>query len=288
MPPTVSVMIATYNAGRLLTPWMRSPPRASLRSGSRSSLSTMVQRMAWSYLSELEGSRSNIKIFQQKHTGGPSAGHRRALSEATGTYAFFHDADDYLGADALRRHRPGRAAESDIVVPRVSWIGRPDAERRSGRTVLDADILDDGVWRALTPHKLIRQALIEDLGLRFCDDMVQVKTRCSWHPSLRRAQDQHPRRQGPVQPAHASRWQQPVSSTSDARQQATDPPPKWSSSLWPTPRQGPVGIACFSGSSSRLFLRLSAAIHGGWIRGAQGVPRCDAGQKSFPICRLRC
>ena len=63
--------------------------------------------------------------------------------------------------------------ESDIVVPRVSWIGRPDAERRSGRTVLDADILDDGVWRALTPHKLIRRALIEDLGLRFCDDMVQ-------------------------------------------------------------------------------------------------------------------
>ena len=47
VPPTVSVMIATYNAGRCsLTPWMRSPPRASLRSGSRSSLSTMVQRMA--------------------------------------------------------------------------------------------------------------------------------------------------------------------------------------------------------------------------------------------------
>ena len=39
--------------------------------------------------------------------------------------------------------------------------------------MLDADILDDGVWRSLTPHKLIRRSLIEDLGLRFCDDMVQ-------------------------------------------------------------------------------------------------------------------
>jgi hypothetical protein len=39
--------------------------------------------------------------------------------------------------------------------------------------VPDADILDDGVWRSLTPHKLIRRSLIENLGLRFCDDMVQ-------------------------------------------------------------------------------------------------------------------
>ena len=39
--------------------------------------------------------------------------------------------------------------------------------------MFDADLLDDGVWRSLTPHKLIRRSLIEDHQLRFRDDMVQ-------------------------------------------------------------------------------------------------------------------
>ena len=174
--PTVSVIIAAYNAGPLLAHALDALAAQSLPS-------ELIEIIVvddgstdgtWSYLSELEGTRSNIKIFQQHHTGGPSAGRNLALSEATGTYVFFHDADDYLGPDALRRLVVvAEQQESDIVVARVSWIGRPDAERRSRRTVLDADILDDGVWRALTPHKLIRRSLIEDLGLRFCDDMVQ-------------------------------------------------------------------------------------------------------------------
>jgi hypothetical protein len=176
VPPTVSVIIATYNAGPLLA--------YALDALAAQSFPTQLIEIivvddgstdgTWSYLSELKDTRSNIKIFQQLHTGGPSAGRNRALSEATGTYVFFHDADDYLGPDALRRLvAVAEQQESDIVVARVSWIGRPDAEQRSGRTVLDADLLDDGVWRALTPHKLIRRSLIEDLGLRFCLDMVQ-------------------------------------------------------------------------------------------------------------------
>ena len=126
------------------------------------------------YLIELEGRRSNIKIFRQSHTGGPSAGRNRALAEATGEYVFFHDADDYLGADALRR-LVGVAQQhaSDVVAGRVSWIGRPEGEPGPTKTVFDADLLDDGVWRSLTPHKLIRRSLIEDHQLRFCDDMVQ-------------------------------------------------------------------------------------------------------------------
>ena len=89
----------------------------------------------WSYLSELEPTRSNIKIFQQPHTGGPSAGRNRALSEATGSYVFFHDADDYLGPDALRRLLVvAQQNDSDIVVASVSWIGSRTLRRvRGGR-----------------------------------------------------------------------------------------------------------------------------------------------------------
>jgi glycosyltransferase involved in cell wall biosynthesis len=175
-PPAVSVIIATYNAGPLLAHALDALAAQSLPAD-------LIEILVvddgstdgtWSYLSEVERTRPNLKIFQQPHTGGPSAGRNRALSEATGSFVFFHDADDYLGADALRRLLGvAEREESDIVVASVSWIGKPDAEPGLRRTVLDADILDDGVWRALTPHKLIKRSLIEHLGLRFPDDMVQ-------------------------------------------------------------------------------------------------------------------
>jgi glycosyltransferase involved in cell wall biosynthesis len=175
-PPAVSVIIATYNAGPLLAHALDALAAQSLPAH-------LIEILVvddgstdgtWSYLCELERTRPNIKIFQQPHTGGPSAGRNRALSEATGSFVFFHDADDYLGADALRRLLGlAQRADSDIVVASVSWIGKPDAGPGLRRTVLDADILDDGIWRALTPHKLIKRSLIEHLQLRFPDDMVQ-------------------------------------------------------------------------------------------------------------------
>ncbi|HEX3200039.1 MAG TPA: glycosyltransferase family 2 protein [Propionibacteriaceae bacterium] len=174
--PAVSVIIATYNAGPLLAHALDALAAQSLPAH-------LIEILVvddgstddtWSYLSELKRTRPNIKIFQQPHTGGPSAGRNRALSEATGSYVFFHDADDYLGPDALRRLLAvAQQQDSDIVVGSVSWIGKPDAEPGPRKTTLDADILDAGVWRALTPHKLIRRSLIEHLGLRFYDDMVQ-------------------------------------------------------------------------------------------------------------------
>jgi glycosyltransferase involved in cell wall biosynthesis len=175
-PPAVSVIISTYNSGPLLGYAMDALEAQTLPAH-------LIEILVvddgstdgtWSYLSELESQRTNVNIFQQPHTGGPSAGRNRALTEATGEYVFFHDADDYLGHDALRRFLDlAQRQDSDIVVGRVSWIGRPEAEEGFAKTVLDADLLDDGIWRSLTPHKLIRRSLIEQIHLRFCDDMVQ-------------------------------------------------------------------------------------------------------------------
>ena len=175
-PPAISVIISTYNSGPLLGHAMDALKAQTLPAH-------LIEILVvddgstddtWPYLRELEGQRTNIKIFQQPNTGGPSAGRNRALADATGEYVFFHDADDYLGPDALRRLLDlAKQQDSDIVVGQISWIGRSDAEPTLSKTVLDADILDDGVWRSLTPHKLIRRSLIEDRGLRFCGDMVQ-------------------------------------------------------------------------------------------------------------------
>jgi len=175
-PPAVSVIIATYNSGPLLAGAMDALEAQTLP-GHLIEILVVDDGSTddtWRYLRELEGRRTNIKIFQQPHTGGPSAGRNRALAEATGEYVFFHDADDYLGHDALRRLLDlAQRQDADIVAGRVSWIGRPEVEPGPTKTVLDADILDDGVWRSLTPHKLIRRSLIENLGLRFFGDMVQ-------------------------------------------------------------------------------------------------------------------
>jgi Glycosyl transferase family 2 len=175
-PPAVSVIIATYNARPLLAHALDALAAQSLAA-------PLIEILVvddgstddtWRYLSELQGERSNLKIFRQPHSGGPSAPRNRALSEAIGGYVFFNDADDYLGPDALRRLlNLARQQDSDIVVPRVSWFGKPGAAPASRRTVLDADIVEHGVWLTLTPHKLIRRSLIEQLGLRFCEDMVQ-------------------------------------------------------------------------------------------------------------------
>jgi hypothetical protein len=174
--PAVSVIIATYNAGPLLGQALDALAVQSLPAH-------LIEIIVvddgstddtWRCLSELQGMRSNLKIFQQPHTGGPSAGRNRGLSEATGSYVFFHDADDFLGPDALRRLvNLAQQQDSDIVIPRVSWFGKPGAKLPSTRTVLDADVVDNGVWGALTPHKLVRRSLIEALELRFNEDMVQ-------------------------------------------------------------------------------------------------------------------
>jgi hypothetical protein len=174
--PAVSVIIATYNSGPLVAYALNALQAQTLPA-------ELVEILVvddgstdgtWAHLTELAAQRPNIKIFRQQHTGGPSAGRNHALAEASGEYVFFHDADDYLGPDALRRFLDmAQQHDSDIVAGRVSWTGRPDAEAGFTRTVPDADIVDHGVWHSLTPHKLIRRSLIEDLGLRFYEDMVQ-------------------------------------------------------------------------------------------------------------------
>ena len=133
----VSVIIATYNAGPLLAHALDALAAQSLPAH-------LIEILVvddgstdgtWSYLCELERTRPNIKIFQQPHTEVPAPAAIARSPEATGSFVFFHDADDYLGADALRRLGLAQRADSDIVVASVSWIGKPDAEPGLRRTV---------------------------------------------------------------------------------------------------------------------------------------------------------
>lgn len=174
--PAVSVVISTYNC----RPWLAEALEAlAAQTLPAAYLEILVvddgsTDGTWTYLRTLADQRPNVTVFRQPHTGGPSAGRNRALEHATGTFVFFHDADDYLAPDALYR-LVGAAAHNnaDVVAGQVSWVNRSRPIARPLRTVADADLLADGVWRSLTPHKLVRRRLIEQLGLRFPEDMVQ-------------------------------------------------------------------------------------------------------------------
>ena len=59
-------------------------------------------------------------VLHQPNSGGPAAPCNRGLEIATGRYAFFLGADDYLGTDALRRLvEAADAWESDVIFGRV-------------------------------------------------------------------------------------------------------------------------------------------------------------------------
>lgn len=117
---------------------------------------------------------ANLRASSQPHTGLAGAGRNTGIGQARGKYLFFHDADDYLGEDGLRRLVAAAEQEgSDAVVGRSAYVGSPAPPDLDAATVSDADLLADGIWRSLSPHKLISRSLVERLQLRFHEDMRQ-------------------------------------------------------------------------------------------------------------------
>ena len=174
--PLVSVVIPTYNSRELLTEALDALAAQTLPADQ---IQVVVvddgsTDGTWALLERLAAERGNLTIAQQQHSGRPSVGRNRALDLATGRFLFFHDADDYLAADALRRMVEVAETEgADVVVGRIERIGPGTTQWPLSANVLDADLLSDGVWSQLSAQKLIRRSLIERLGVRFPEDMVQ-------------------------------------------------------------------------------------------------------------------
>jgi hypothetical protein len=175
-PVLVSVIIPTFNSCELLKEALRSLEGQTL---SPDRLEILViddgsTDGTWPFLSTQNG-RRNLHAFLRPHSGMAGAGRNTGIEHAVGKYLFFHDADDYLGEDALRRLvSAAEQAGSDVVVGRSCRVGeQPPGIFTSKNVVLDADVLRDGIWRSLSPHKLIRRSLVERLQLRFPEDMKQ-------------------------------------------------------------------------------------------------------------------
>gem|GEM_PF-2091007 len=128
----------------------------------------------WDYLQSLRSEHPNLVALRQENSGRPSVGRNRGLEVATGEFIFFVDSDDWFSAESLERLvTAARVHGSDVVVGRAVGDHRQVQQRTYLHTVYDADLLDDGAWRTLSPWKLFRSSLIRQLGLRFPEDMVQ-------------------------------------------------------------------------------------------------------------------
>ncbi|MER5435606.1 glycosyltransferase family A protein [Streptomyces sp. NPDC002588] len=174
--PTVSVIIAAYNAMPYLTNCVTSVAEQSIGAerleiivvddGSTDGTRKELDRLA-------EDHPGLLRVFHQENSGGPSAPRNRGLDHARGEFVFFLDADDHLGPEALER-MVAMAEENgtDVVLGKVVGVGgrgAPTSMFRSNQP--RTDVFSSRVYWTLNPMKLFRRSLLDRLGLRFPTDL---------------------------------------------------------------------------------------------------------------------
>lgn len=175
MTPLVSVIIPTYNCRPLLAEALDALREQTLPAHKVEVIVVDDGSTddTWPYLQELAAGWPQLDPIHQPNSGRPSVGRNVGLRRARGRYMFFHDADDLMSPDALRRLTAAAdRLRSDVVVGQTRIYGG-----RRDRTIIrpadSADLMKDKVWTTLSAQKLFRRRTIARLRLEFCEDMVQ-------------------------------------------------------------------------------------------------------------------
>ncbi|MFH8473511.1 glycosyltransferase family 2 protein [Streptomyces sp. NPDC018000] len=174
--PTVSVIIAAYNAMPYLTRCITSVAEQSM---GQETLEVIVVNDGSTdgtpqELERLTGVHPGLlRVIHQENSGGPSAPRNVGLDQARGQFVFFLDADDFLGPEALER-MVALAEENgtDVVLGKMVGVGGRGAptsmfRRNQPRT----DVYSSRVYWTLNPMKLFRRELLERHRLRFPTDL---------------------------------------------------------------------------------------------------------------------
>ncbi|MFD4524852.1 glycosyltransferase family 2 protein [Streptomyces sp. NPDC058470] len=174
--PTVSVIIAAYNAMPYITRCISSVAEQSIGQdqlevivvddGSTDGTSAELDRLADVY-PEL------LHVEHQENSGGPSVPRNVGLDLARGEFVFFLDADDYLGPEALERMvAMAEKNATDVVLGKMVGVGGRNAPKSMfRRNEPRTDVFSSRVYWTLNPMKLFRRELIERHGLRFPADL---------------------------------------------------------------------------------------------------------------------
>ncbi|MER5751626.1 glycosyltransferase family 2 protein [Streptomyces sp. NPDC002088] len=174
--PTVSVIIAAYNAMPYLTRCIESVADQTIgreqleviavNDGSTDTTPAELERLAAVY-------PKLLRVVHQENSGGPAAPRNAGLELARGKYVFFLDADDYLGPEALAR-MVAMAEENgtDVVLGKMVGVGGRGAPKSMfQRDQPKTDVFSSRAWWTLSPMKLFRHSLLKRLELRFPTDL---------------------------------------------------------------------------------------------------------------------
>lgn len=114
-----------------------------------------------------------VRVVHQQNSGGPAGPNNVALDLARGRWVIFVGADDHLGPEALERMVGyGDAHAADVVLGRVEGVnGRYVPQALYGRDHVDVDPFGPHLRWTIANSKLFRRAHVEDLGLRYREDM---------------------------------------------------------------------------------------------------------------------
>lgn len=173
--PLVSVIIPVYNVEGFVTLTLDSTLKQGLPSGELEVICVNdgSTDASGEILEEYATRHDFIKVMHQENSGGPGNPRNIGISKSRGKYLFFLDADDELTENALRDLVSTAEAEgSDIVLGKGEGInGRVVPGPVFRATKLDADLIDDHVYRTLSPWKLFRRSLIDDHEIRFLETL---------------------------------------------------------------------------------------------------------------------
>ncbi|MFG2127296.1 glycosyltransferase family 2 protein [Streptomyces sp. NPDC048751] len=170
MPVKVSVIVPVYNPGPYLEDCVASLLRQSMPPDAYevifvddgSTDGTPAR------LDALTAEDPRVRVVHQENSGWSGKPRNVGIAAARGEYVMFVDHDDLLGDEALERmYDYGVANGADVVVGKMAGKGRgvPVELFRTNRpraTVANAPLID-----SLTPHKMVRRAFLDGIGLRF-------------------------------------------------------------------------------------------------------------------------
>lgn len=169
--PLVSVIIPVYNVVDYLAACLESTIDQGLGDGEIEILVIDDGSTDGSaeLLDVLSGRIPNVTAIHQPNSGGPGRPRNVGLDLARGRYVFFLDADDELTPNALRdlvffADEHG----SEVLLCKMGGLGgRTPPKSMFVRTVADADLISDRLFRTMGPWKLYRRDLLERLNNRF-------------------------------------------------------------------------------------------------------------------------
>lgn len=171
--PLVSVIIPVYNVENFLRFTLDSTMNQGLEPGQMEIIAVddgSTDRSG-EILHEYAAEHEHIKVLHQANSGGPGSPRNHGVEKARGKYLFFLDSDDELTENALRDLvKVAESEGSDVVLGKGEGInGRVVPGPVFRATRLNADLIDDNVYRTLSPWKLFRKSLIDDGEIRFLE-----------------------------------------------------------------------------------------------------------------------